>query len=324
VPGFPEWIGRWSPVAFGALAVVAGGQAFAQTQTSVGVPGRGSGLVEVTLQHITITERELKFVREEFGEITLRSAYFNLDYGLTDRLALRLVVPFKSNRYRGDQPHDPGLLDNPRGETLLDDGHYHSNWGDWGGDLRYLWLTEPVAVTPFIGHYWPSNDYPLFTETQAGTRQWWIAAGANIGGRLWRVHNAYWQAGYAYSYKQKTRPTDAPSRRVNSSRLSTELGWMASPRLTVYGTLSRVKPHNALTLPDDFTGIPFNDQWFWHDQLLAWEYTTWSLGASWKMGDRISVSIGYGRSLDVKFGHIYDDAWTASFSQGFATRGWRR
>jgi hypothetical protein len=324
VPPSGERIRRWALAAVPALVAAWGGETLAHTQTSVGVPGQGNGSVQVTLQHITITERELKFLREEFGEITLRSAYLSLDYGLTDRLALQLVVPFKSNRYIGDQPHDPGLLDNPRGERLRDDGHFHSNWGDWGGDLRYLWLTEPVAVTPFIGYYWPSNRYPLFTETQAGTRQWWIAAGANIGGRLWRVHNGYWQAGYAFSYRQKTRPADAPSRRVNTSRLTTELGWMASPRLTVFGTLSRVKPHNALTLPDDFTGIPFNDQWFWHDQLLAWEYTTWSLGVAYRLTDHYGASLSYGRTLEIDFGHIYDHAWTLSLSRRFSTHGWRR
>lgn len=324
MPNLREGIRSCVLASFPVLVAAWGAETHAYTQTSVGVPGRGNGSVEVTLQHITITERELKFVREEFGEITLRAAYFHLDYGLTDRLALHLVAPFKSNRYVGDQPHDPGLLDDPRGETLLDDGRYHSNWGDWGGDLRYLWLVEPVAVTPFVGYFRPSHDYPLFTETQAGTRQWWIAGGVNIGGRLWRVRNAYWQAGYAFSYKQKTRPADAPSRRVNSSRLSAELGWMASPRLTVHGTLSRVKPHNALQFPDDFTGIPFNDQWFWHDQLLAWEYTTWSLGATFQPADRYRVSLSYGRTLEIDFGHIYDHAWTLSLSRSFSTQGWRR
>lgn len=295
-------------------------QCAAQTQTSVGVPGKGAGSVGVTLQHITINERELGFVREEFGEITLRSAYFDFDYGLTDRLALNVTLPFKSNRYVGDFPHDPRLLDDDRGERFLDDGAYHSNWGDWGVNLRWLWRTEPVAITPFIGYYWPSNDYPLFTETQAGTQQWRVDAGFNAGGRLWSVRNVYWQAGYAFSYKQKTRPADAPARRVNRSRLSLELGWLATPRLTSFVTLSHVRPHNAVAFPDGFTGILVNDQWYWHDQLLPWEYTTWAVGFSYAISDRYGLSMSYGRTLDIPFGHVYDPALTLGFSRRFSTR----
>jgi hypothetical protein len=96
--------------------------AAAQTQGKIGVPARGTGTMGVSLQHITITERDLTILREEFGEITLRSAYFELDYGLTDRLALELTLPYKSNRYVGNQPHDPRLLLDDHGEVFRDNG----------------------------------------------------------------------------------------------------------------------------------------------------------------------------------------------------------
>ena len=108
-----------------AVAVVLASASFtaaAQTQGKIGVPERGRGTMGVTLQHITITERAFEGASQEFGEITLRSAYFELDYGLTDRLALELTLPYKSNRYVGDQPHDPSLLLNDHGEIFRDDG----------------------------------------------------------------------------------------------------------------------------------------------------------------------------------------------------------
>jgi hypothetical protein len=291
----------------------------AQTQTNVGVPGRGNGSYGVSLQHITIDKRDLDIFTENFGEVTLRSAFFEFDYGLTDRLAIDVTLPFKSNRYVGDQPHDPGLLLNDHGETLLDDGRYHSAWGDLGVNLRWQWKLEPIAITPFVGFYVPSNDYPLFTETQAGTQQWRIDVGANFAGRLGPQRlNLYWQAGYAYSYMEKTSPTDAPARRVNHSRASAEFMWRATPVITPYLSLSHVEPHNALEFPSDFTGIFVNDQWYYHDQLLPWGYTTWSLGVSYQASQRLTFSGSYGRTLNVGFGHLFEPAITINILRNFS------
>ena len=311
---------RW--LIHGALIVALAGlasSAWSQTQTSVGVPGRGNLAFGVQLQHVTITKRDLIIVKETFGEVTLRSAWFSLDYGLTDRLALTATLPYKSNRYIGDQPHDPRLLLNDHGQELLDNGQFHSNWGDFGLNLRWLWRTDPVAITPFIGYYTPSNDYPLFTETQAGRGQWRVDAGFNAAGRLGKpAWNAYWQFGYAYSFMEKTHPSDAPARRVNHSQLSVELGWRATPRLTPYITLNHVSPHNGMELPE-FIGIPYSDQFYWHDQLLAWEFTTYSLGVSLDLPRQSAISMAYGRPLNVKFGHLYEPALSLSYSRGFST-----
>jgi hypothetical protein len=309
---------RSAAVGIAALVLLASAGSQAQTQTSVGVPGKGNSQFETSIQYIRITHRELGILREEFGEITLRSMYLSIDYGLTDRLALNATLPYKSNRYKGDQPHDPRLLADDRGERFRDDGSYHSSWGDAGLNLRWLWRTDPIAITPFIGYYWPTRDYPLFTETQAGTAQWRIDIGANAGGRLGPPRrNLYWTAGYAYSFMQKTRPRDAPSRRVNRSRLSLETGWVATPTLTGYLNFSYQRPHNALKFPDDFTGILVSDQWYFHDQLLPWEQVTWALGASYQLSDRTMISGSFGRTLWIKFGHEYNPALTLSISRSF-------
>lgn len=289
----------------------------AQTQRTVGVPGRGAGSIGVVVQYITITERELKVVRENFGRVTSRSAYFELDYGLTDRLALTATLPLKSIRYIGDFPHDPTLLANDHGERLLDDGHYHTNWGDLGLGLRWLWRSsDRFALTPFAAYCTPSNDYPLYTETQAGRGQWRFDVGLNAQGRLGPPRaNLYWKAGYAYSYMEKTRPTDAPARRVNRTTLSLEIGWQATPLLTPYLAVNDARTHNGLELPE-FTGLFVSDQFYYHDQLLPWEQMSWALGMSYQLSDRLGMSLSYGRSAKVEFGHFYEPA--ISFGVGYA------
>ena len=298
------------------LIVATAGEA--QTQTSIGVPAKGHGSVASTFQYIAIEERNTGFGVERFGRIDLRSLYFSLDYGLTDRLALSLWMPFKSNRYRGDFPHDPRLLLDPRGERFLDDGDWHSSWGDWGAGLRWQWLAKPVAVTPFVSFHHPSRRYPYFTETQAGTRQWRLDLGVNAGGRVgvprW---NMYWEAGVAYSVMEKTRPRGFAARRVNHSMVHVTVGKLLSPRSRVHATLSRRDTFNALDFPGEFNPPFVDDLFYWHDQLLPWEYTTASLGYERALGTRYQLLVSYGRTVELRFGHRYDHAVTVGLQRAF-------
>lgn len=304
------------------ILLVFSAAAGAQTQRTVSVPGRGAGSFGVTLQYVEMKERELIIVREQFGKVTSRSAYFEFDYGLTDRLAMTATLPLKSIRYVGPYPHDPSLLRNDHGEELLDDGRYHTNWGDLGISLRWLWRdADRFALTPFFGYYTPSNDYPLYTETQAGRGQWRFDVGLNAAGILGAPRtNMYWIAGYAYSYMEKVEPTDAPARRVNHSVLSLELGWQVTPLWTTYLVLNDVTSHNGLKLPE-FVDPFVSDQFFYHDQLLPWEQTTWSFGANYAVSERTAVSMSYGRSGPVEFGHFYDPAISLGFEYGFSSLG---
>jgi hypothetical protein len=298
------------------LVLSANDIALAQTESRVDVPGRGGSSFAVTYQQIKITERELVVLRENFGEITLRSAYFEFDRGLTDRLALTVTLPLKSNRYVGDKPHDPTLLRNDHGEQLLDDGRFHTNFGDLGVNLRWLWRsTGRTAITPFVGFYTPSNDYPLYTETQAGRGQWRLDLGFNAAGRLGPPRlNLQWQAGYAYSFMEETRPSDAPARRVNSSQVTLELGWRATPRLMPYVTVGYYTTHHGLQLTE-FVDPFVSDQFYYHDQLLPWEQTTWAAGTRYSLSDRVGLYFSFGRSAHVEFGHFYEPAFSFGFNR---------
>lgn len=294
------------------------GDAAAQVITDATVPGAGHGSASVVFQQITIRERKILGFYEDFGKITLRSAYLEFDYGITDRLAVTATIPFKSNRYEGDFPHDPRTLINPRGERFLDDGQYHSNWGDWGLGFRWLWRTEPFLVTPFIGFYYPSHDYPLFTETQAGTGQWRLSFGVNAAGRFkGRARNLLWNVSYAYNRMEKTFVEGEVDRHVDHSLLAAELVWLISPEWFVNGVLSYKKTHNGFRFPEDFNPPFVDDLFFVHDQLLQWGGLNGSVGIGRRIGDRYTVMASYGESLTVDFGHRYDPVITVGLSRGF-------
>ena len=296
--------------------------AWAQTQTTVSVPGKGHGAVTFSLGWAEANKRTVPPALGgglvHLGENTLRAAFLKFDYGLTDRLAFTALLPYKSNRYVGETPHDPRTLLDDHGEPFLDDGKYHSGWADWGVGLRYQWLTEPVAVTPFVSFYHPLNDYPIFTGTAFGTRQWRLDLGVNLGGRVpGPLRNLYWVGGYAYSYMEKTRPDNSPDHRVNHSIAHFELGWFATPRLTANVSWRYRRTHDALAIPDDFNFPLIDDLWYYHDQLIAYEQTTVDFGLAWQINDRYVVDFNYGRTVHVELGTKIKGAYSVGLTYNF-------
>ena len=293
----------------------------AQTQSSVGVPGEGHGAVTFSLGQVTADRRavprDLGGGLTHLGEITLRGALLEFDYGITDRLAFNALLPYKSNRYVGNTPHDPGQLLDDHGEPFLDDGSFHSGWADWGVGLRYLWLTKPVAVTPFVSFYHPLNDYPIFTGTAFGTRQWRVDLGVNFGGRVpGPLRNLYWVGGYAYSYMEETRINNSPDYRVNHSTAHFELGWFASPRLTASVAWRYRRTHDALGILD-FSFPLIDDRWYYHDQLIDYEQTTVDFGLAWQISDHYVVDFNYGRTVHVELGTKIKSAYTVGVTYNF-------
>jgi hypothetical protein len=289
----------------------------AQTQTEVGVPGRGRGWFSTTLQYGTIHERTAPSIAggglEEFGKITLRSVLLELDYGLSDRLAVNVLLPYRSNRYEGDFPHDPRLLENDHGQRFLDDGHYHSEWADWGVGLRYQALLEPLVITPFVSFYAPTHEYPYYTETQAGSLQWRLDLGLNAGDRFGRS-NVYWEAGYAYSYMEATKPEGFPERRVNHGTLHVELGWLATPELTARTVVTYLHTYNGLTFTDDFNPPFTDDLFYYHDRLFKWGGTFASVGVDYRINDIWSVSADFGRTVQLDWGNKIDHAYSLALT----------
>ena len=306
------------------LLALLGGMATAQaqTQTSVWVPGKGHGAVTFSVGEVVADQAAVPPALggglTHFGEVTLRGALLEFDYGITDRLAFNALLPYKSNRYVGDRPHDPRQLLDGHGEPFLDDGSYHSGWADWGVGLRYLWLTEPVAITPFLTFYHPINDYPIFTQTAFGTGQWRIDLGVNFGGRIpGPLRNLYWVGGYAYSHVEETQINNNPNHRVNHSVAHFELGWFATPRLTASVAWRYTRAHDGLMPPGDFNFPPIDDLWYYHDQLFALEQTTVDFGLGYQINDHYALDFNYGRTVHVVMGKKIKHALSVGLTYNF-------
>jgi len=96
--------------------------------------------------------------RAQIGYIYSQSLLFLADYGLTDRLAVNLSVPYVRAKYVGDMfyAHKPALLAFPNNAPFIDDGAYRGSLQDIGFGVRYNIAARPVTLTPFIGANLPS------------------------------------------------------------------------------------------------------------------------------------------------------------------------
>lgn len=279
------------------------------------VPGKGQGSLSVTYQQIKITRRSASDgVAHPFGEILYRAIYVGADYGLSERWAISMSIPFKSNRYTGDDPHDPRIrLFPPNDQRFLDDGDYHGGWADWSASLRYQWRAEPFLITPFIAYSWPSHDYTFFAHSALGTDQWSWQAGVNIGDRLPApFQKLYWQAGYSYQYMQAIN-----NRRVNFDRYSLQAGYNFTDRLDGRVQFEFQNSYNGLVAPRDLrnpNGSPNVGNIFYHDALFGASYTKASLGLGYQVNDRYQVYANLGRTLKGNYTHLVDYAATFGVS----------
>ncbi len=295
------------------LAGVFAQSAFAQAW----VPGKDHGSFSLSYRQAKSTKlTDSHGAKDNFGEIITRSLHLGMDYGLTDRLAVSATLPYTSNRYRGDDPHDPRTLPFANDQRFIDDGRFHNAWSDWNFTLRYQWLTKPFLVTPFIGYGRPTHDYTFWAHAAPGTDQWSWQTGVHIGGWLPPpAQKFFWQAGYTYSFMQ---PLD--HRRVNHGAVSLSMGY-AAPRFDVRVQLDHQNSYgDTINLPKDFfnpDGSPNLGNIYYHDQLAAARYTKISVGFDYQLSDHYQLTLSLGRSFAAANTHYWDYETSVGISRSF-------
>jgi len=284
--------------------------AFAQNQVTV--PGAGHGTASFALQNLFIEEHTVSDgTRNKVGTITTNSVYLNFDYGITDRLAISIGVPYKSSKYVGPRPHDPRTLDDDHGQNFIDDGDFHAGWQDWSVSLRYAWLRGPWMVTPYVQTGTPLRNYTTFGHAAVGTGQWRVEAGVSAGRQFsGAFRNLYFVGGASYTWLE---PTD---RTVNHGTLTAELGYFISPTLSVHLNLAKQKTFNGFEFPQDFPNQT-DDHFFYHDMNLRNDFLNAGIGLEWQVTDRDRLFVNQGKTLHGDNTHILKYTVTLGYSRSF-------
>jgi hypothetical protein len=166
-----------SSVAVLGAQLACAGALFAQAW----VPPKGEGTVTLTYQNYYITGHFDRQGRETpNGATHSKSILVELNYGLTDSIGLSFSLPIVSAKYTGPRPsYFVGPFETFPGP--LDDGSYHGAIQDFRVELRRVFFTGPIAVTPFIGGALPTHQYETIGEAVPGRHRRELQLGANAG-----------------------------------------------------------------------------------------------------------------------------------------------
>ena len=155
-------------------------------------PARGELDLALSYQNVYIKDHTFSDgARFDDGRIYQHAMIMDVGYGITDRLALRVALPYIAGRYDGPTPHQS-----------IEGGHfYHSTFQDFNVDLRYRMTSGRFVVTPSFGAIVPSHQYQYFAHSSVGRDLREFRPGINLGWRLDPlVPNAFVQAQFSYRF----------------------------------------------------------------------------------------------------------------------------
>ena len=280
------------------------------------LPPKGIGTVSLAYKNFYVTDHTDKDGKAfDLGEIRHHHLDMDVEYGVTNRLALNLTVPLSFGNYTGTAPHrDPaGHLE------FLDDGTYHGGFQDFrlGGRFNLVRYT-PVVITAFIEGIIPSHDYVTFAHAALGRNLRELLIGTYVGRDLEELlPNAYFQTRVSFAFVERVLDTSH-----NRTNISGELGYGLTDRLVLSGVASFQKHHGGIRWN---SSVPIPEQWtpdqlLHHDQLLRADSLDVGGGASFAVNRSTSVFANLLTTTWHRNGHPLQYGITIGISKSFSTR----
>ncbi|MBI4471206.1 MAG: hypothetical protein HY646_00965 [Acidobacteria bacterium] len=247
------------------------------------VPPKGEGDVTISFQsslargHLLPTGK-LASGAAGTGPVRAQVLTSEMDFGLTDRVALNLSLPFVRARYGGSLPH---VIDVHGESTTVDDGTYHSAAQDFRFGLRVNVTTRPLIVTPFADVIVPSHEYETRGHSVPGLNLRGLALGTNVAGFVDAIPGTYFHTQLSHAVVQKVAGI-----RPNRSRVDSEVGYFVTPRLALRFLESLQITHDGLDFP--YAGLS-TELSLNHDRLSRNNYMNLGGGFTYAINESLSV-----------------------------------
>lgn len=230
----------------------------------------------------------------------------DLVYGLTDRFALRVGIPWVATRYRGAFPH------RTPGHELIDDGNTHSTLTDLHLEVRYMAVEGPFVVTPFLLGARPVTAYEQHGHSAFGRQLDTATFGVNLGYRPEKIlPNAYVQARYGFTLAEKVGGVSH-----NSSTVDGQVGYFVTPAMSARVGVHWVVGHGGLAVTPALNAR--HPLWQFHDQIMDEHTTDLSAGLSFSIGPSLDLHAGAVRTLAGRNGHKIEHAFSIGASWSFS------
>jgi len=271
------------------------------------VPPKGEGEMALSYQNLFTRDHfNGDGSRHDYGHIRLFGVIEELDYGVTNKFAVNLSVPYGFGKYRGPFPH----------KLPIDDGDYHGALQDMRIGFRYNVFRRPIQFTPFVAVAFPSHHYEHFAHSAVGTDLWEVQMGMSLGRSLAPVlPRGYFQLRYGYSIMQRVLGI-----RPDRSRIETQFGYFVTRRLSLQALAASQITHSGLDFPHDFpVRSPTNVAWTHHDQISAINFLNLGGGIAYGITKNWQVYSSLLTTVWGQNGHALRTGLSAGMSWNFRT-----
>lgn len=296
------------------IAVICSAPVYAQSW----LPKAGEGAVGVIFQDNSVKQHLLSNGQPlDAGDIDSHNVLMDLTYGLTDRIALSLGVPYVSSRYDGSRPHL---------NSVLDDGAYHGTMQDFRMGVRYGLVTGGTMFTPFAELIVPSHEYDYYGHAAPGRKLTELQLGMSVGHVFTRgLPNVYVQGRYGYGFAEQELGISH-----NRSILDAELGYFINPRTRVFGLSASQHTYGGLPLttqfPADLCGgstaaLLTCPNFRHHDQLARANLIDVGAGGQFSVTRRLDVFASYATTVFGESVHSLNHGISIGLSWGLGKSG---
>lgn len=231
-----------------------------------------------------------------------------VDYGLTEKLAVGVSVPYIRAKYLG--PEEP--LNLPR--NVLDDGVYHGTMQDLRFEARFNTLRLPVVMTPFVAVSIPTHSYDTIAESAVGAdvKQW--TTGVYVGRLLNPVlPRTFVHGSYSYSGVEKILGVS-----LNRSNTDFSVGQFITPALSASFLWRRQWLHGGLTYAEIYDPTATPDFFVQQDRLARQDFQHVGFGVGYSLNESLSVDFSFVKFVSGRAAH-FGEGISTGLSWSFST-----
>ncbi|HET7292342.1 MAG TPA: hypothetical protein VFM88_07955 [Vicinamibacteria bacterium] len=301
------------------------------------MPGKGRGSLTLAYQNNNVSDALMSTdvtgrrfpggyvgdgTRVYHGEITDQTGVLEADYGISERFAASGSIAYVGSKYEGAGGH-PALP----GREFIDNGEYHPQFQDAALGVRYLAVSKPLAVIPFVRFSFPTRDYVNVGHSAVGRNLNQLQLGANLARTLDPIlPDAYAKATLGYAFVESPHNHGDPGGpatvdqhfNINRRFLSLELGYFVTRRLAANAFVNNIHTEGGidwardLRSPADYARIGHV-----HDAAARDRHTTVGGGLSFEVIGNFWLYAGYSGIVsgqNVHGGQAFSIATTWSFN----------
>jgi hypothetical protein len=250
------------------------------------------------------------------GHTYLSGVLLDTDFSLTDKVAVRLSLPYISGKYVGRNGHTL-IRGRPDTAVTLDNGNYHGSLQDFRFDVRYSLTQGALKVVPFFQVILPSHNYQTLGHAAVGANLSERRVGVNLGSRLDPLlPKAFLQGRYSFGFLE-----EVANIALKRSYAEFQLGYFLTRRLSVQGAVVWTYSHNGNE--NDYNLFPDNltdEQWVNHDRISRAKLLDFGANVAYSFNRSTSVVVGVGHSMGGANTHLRALVVSVGFVKAFTSR----